>query len=448
MLSPAERRQKFWDVVRVGSGNFLAMYDFFVFGYFTTQIGKTFFPANSQLISLMLLVMTFESGYFMRPIGGLVLGAYMDRQGRRPGLILTLGLMTFGTAVIAFTPGYATAGVLGPLLVMIGRLVQGFAAGVELGGSSVYLSEIATPGNEGFYCSWQLASVQLAAICAWLLGMGLYGIIPEGEVTRWGWRIPFLIGCLITPLIMVLRRSLKETGEFEQQKHHPTTAEVLGIMVGNWKVVGQGIVLSSLTTTTFYFITAYLMTYTPTSGKQVLGFIIRDNLIVMLCVGCSNLFWLLAGGVLSDRIGRRRMLLALTAADIVTAYPALSWLVSAPSLGRLLTVELWLSFIFGMYNAAMIPFLIDIMPPLVRTCGFSLAFSCAAALFGVATPAVSIELVRVTGDPAMPGVWIIIRATLALWAAVVAKPYSDPTPAPGPVAVWKILSRWSQTKRE
>ena len=164
MASLSTDRAKVGAVLRVASGNFLEMYDFIVYGYYATYIAKTFFPTNSEFASLMLSLMTFGVGYLMRPIGAIVLGAYIDRKGRRQGLIVTLGLMAIGTLSIAATPGYATIGLAAPLIIVAGRLLQGLSAGVELGGVSVYLAEIATPGHRGFYCSWQSASQQLAVV--------------------------------------------------------------------------------------------------------------------------------------------------------------------------------------------------------------------------------------------------------------------------------------------
>src|SRR4029079_9298755 len=152
------RSAKLWSVVRVSSGNFLEMYDFMVFGYYASAIGAAFFPSGNPFISLMLALMTFGAGFLMRPLGAIVLGAYADRRGRRAGLILTLSLMSVGILSSAWVPGYASIGWLAPLLVLSGRLLQGFSAGMELGGVSVYLSEIATPGHKGFYVSWQSAS--------------------------------------------------------------------------------------------------------------------------------------------------------------------------------------------------------------------------------------------------------------------------------------------------
>jgi MFS transporter, MHS family, citrate/tricarballylate:H+ symporter len=424
MLTSVQRREKIWDVVRVASGNFLEMYDFFVYGYFAVYIAKTFFPADNEFVSLMLSLGTFAAGFLMRPLGGLFLGSYIDRKGRRTGLIVTLGLMAVGTFTIALTPGYNTIGLAGPLLVLGGRLIQGFSAGVELGGVSVYLAEIATPGHRGFYCAWQSASQQVAVIFASLLGVLLNTIIPASQMAAWGWRIPVLIGCLIVPLILILRRSLKETEEFASRKRHPTAGEVLRIIGDNWVLVLSGLLLSSLTTTTFYLITAY----TPTFGKTVLQFRDIDSLTVTLCVGFSNLFWLPVGGAISDRIGRRPMLLAIPSAAILTAYPLMHWLVNNPSFGNLLIVQLWFSLIFGTYNGAMIPFLTEMMPPLVRTAGFSLAFSCATAIFGGMTPAVCTYLIHATGNPAMPGAWLTVPALLALVSAFLTRPHRELAP--------------------
>ena len=416
-LSADERKAQIWSVIRVSSGNFLEMYDFFVFGYYASAIGKTFFPTGSDFAQLMLAFMTFGAGFLMRPLGGIFLGAYIDHHGRRAGLLLTLALMAVGTASIALVPGYATLGALAPAIVVIGRLIQGFSAGVELGGVSVYLAEIATPGHKGFYVSWQSGSQQVAVIFVALLGVLLSTIIPPDDMMRWGWRIPFLIGCLIIPLLFKLRASLKETQEFERRRSTaPKTSEILLALARNWAIVVIGVLLVTMTTVSFYFITAY----TPTFGRDVLKLSNIDALTVTLCVGISNLFWLPVMGAVSDRIGRRPVLIAFTALMFITAYPTLSWLVASPSFARLLAVELWLSFVYGSYNGAMIVALTEIVPLNVRTAGFSLAYSLATALFGGFTPAVSTYLIHETGNRAMPGVWLMFAAACGLLAALLA----------------------------
>ncbi|HYK16386.1 MAG TPA: MFS transporter [Bryobacteraceae bacterium] len=408
----AGRLEKIRAVIRVASGNLLEMYDFTVFGYYAGAIGKAFFPASSEFASLMLSLMTFGAGFLMRPIGALVLGAYIDRHGRRKGLIVTLALMSVGTLAIACVPGYASIGLLAPVLVLAGRLLQGFSAGVELGGVSVYLSEIATPGHKGFYVSWQSASQQVAVVFAALLGVALTSRLPPRQMSDWGWRVPLLVGCAIIPVLFVLRRSLTETEVFQAQKRRPSISEIMQTLASNWGRVLLGVMMVTMTTVSFYLITAY----TPTFGQTVLRLESKQTLVATLCVGVSNFIWLPLSGALSDRIGRRPVLAACTILALATGYPALSWLVSGPSFTRLLAVELWLSFLYASYNGAMAVFLTEIMPGEVRASGFSVAYSLAAALFGGFTPAICTFLIHATGNHAIPGAWLCFAAAMGLTA--------------------------------
>jgi MFS transporter, MHS family, citrate/tricarballylate:H+ symporter len=401
-------------VLRVTSGNFLEQFDFFLFGFYATYIAKAFFPAQSEFASLMLTFTAFAAGFLMRPLGAIILGAYIDKVGRRKGLIVTLSLMACGTILIAFVPSYATIGLAAPLLVVIGRLLQGFSAGAELGGVSVYLAEMATPGHKGFYTSWQSASQQVAIVLSAALGYALNRWMSADDVNAWGWRVPFFVGCAIVPVIFILRRSLLETEEFKARTHHPSTREVFQSMAQNWSVVVEGMLLVAMTTTTFYLITVY----TPTFGRAVLKLSAADSLIVALCVGISNFCWLPIGGALSDRVGRRPILLGITTLAILTTYPALYWLTAAPDFQRMLLVLLYLSFFFGVYNGAMVAALTEVMPVDVRVAGFSLAYSLATAIFGGMTPAVSTYLIERTGDKAAPAYWMSVAAVCGLVGTV------------------------------
>lgn len=404
------RQSKIGAVLRVTSGNFLEQFDFFLFGFYATYIAKVFFPAQSEFASLMLTFSAFGAGFLMRPLGAIILGAYIDKVGRRRGLILTLSIMASGTMLIAFVPGYAAIGLAAPLLVLIGRLLQGFSAGAELGGVSVYLAEMATPGHKGFYVSWQSASQQVSIVVAAALGYALNVWMSPEDINAWGWRIPFFVGCAIVPFIFILRRSLLETEEFKARTHHPTSREVFRSMATNWSVVLQGMLLVAMTTTTFYLITVY----TPTFGRAVLKLSAADSLIVTFCVAISNFCLLPIGGALSDRIGRRPILLGITALAILTAYPALAWLVSAPDFQRMLIVLLYFSVFFGIYNGAMVAALTEVMPVQVRVAGFSLAYSLATAIFGGMTPVISTYLIEKTGDKASPAYWLSFAAVCGL----------------------------------
>ena len=413
-MSAQQKESKLLTVIRVTGGNFLEMFDFFLFGFYASYIAKAFFPSGDDFASLMFTFMTFGAGFLMRPLGAIFLGAYIDRVGRRQGLIVTLGLMGLGTLLIAFVPGYATIGAAAPALVLVGRLLQGFSAGVELGGVSVYLSEMATPGHKGFYVAWQSASQQIAIMCAAALGFGLNTFFTPADIGGWAWRIPFVIGCLVIPFLFYMRRSLQETQDFLDRPHRPTAGEIYASLARNWSTVLLGMMLVAMTTIAFYAITVY----TPTFGKTVLHLSETDALIVTFCVAVSNFFWLPVTGALSDRIGRRPILLVFSALTLVTAYPVLAWLVGHPSFGNMLMVLLWLSFLYGGYNGAMVVALTEVVPVEVRTAGFALAYSLASALFGGFTLAIATWLIHATGDSAAPGYWVAFGGGCGLFATL------------------------------
>jgi MHS family citrate/tricarballylate:H+ symporter-like MFS transporter len=412
---PPELKSRIGAILRATSGNFLEQFDFFLFGFYARYIAAAFFPAENETAALLNTFGVFWLGALMRPFGAIVLGAYIDRIGRRKGLILTLAIMAIGTVTIAFCPTYATIGVAAPIIVLAGRLLQGFSAGVELGGVSVYLAEIATPGNRGFYTSFQSSSQQVAIFVASLIGFALSEMIPADTVAAWGWRIPFFIGCLIIPFIFLLRRTLEETPEFLSMKKHPTTSEVFASAAANWRIIVLGMMIAVLTTTTFYFVTVY----TPTFGRTVLKLTSRDALLVTLLVAVTNFIWNPIGGALSDRIGRKPVLVTIAVLALMTSYPALHWLVEAPTFGKMLAVEMMLSFYFGVYSGTMLGALVEIVPTHVRTTCFSMAFALAAGLFGTFTPFASTLLIDYTGDKASPGYWLMCAAVLGIFAALV-----------------------------
>jgi MHS family citrate/tricarballylate:H+ symporter-like MFS transporter len=271
---------------------------------------------------------------------------------------------------------------------------------------------MATPGNKGFYVSWQSASQQLAVICSAALGYWLNHTLPKAAIADWGWRIPFFVGCSIIPVVFVIRRSLQETQAYLTQKTHPTFAQMMRTLANNWTLVTAGTMLVVMTTVAFYLITVY----TPTFGKSVLKLSTEESLLVTICVGVSNFIWLPVMGALSDRIGRWPIMALCSLLAAVTAYPALSWLIANPSFGHMVMIELWLSFLYGSYNGACIVALTEIIPVQVRTTGFSLAYSLATALFGGMTPLLSTWLIETTGDKAAPGYWMAGAGAISLLA--------------------------------
>jgi MFS family permease len=229
---------------------------------------------------------------------------------------------------------------------------------------------------------------------------------------RWGWRAPLLIGCLLIPFLFWVRSSLLETEAFLARKHRPSIREIWKTILAHARLVVLGMLLSVLTTVSFYMITAY----TPTFGSSVLHLASHQVLLVTLFVGASNFVLVPTMGALSDKVGRRPQLAVTAILAVLTAAPLYIWLVAAPTVPKLLFVELWFSVIFASSSGAMVPFLTEIMPASVRTTGYSLAFSLATAIFGGFTPAISTALIGMTGSRAMPALWLSFAAVLALIA--------------------------------
>lgn len=402
-------------ILRVTSGNFIEMFDFFLFGFYATYISQAFFPSHSPIAGQIKTFMVFGAGFLMRPLGAIFLGAYVDHIGRKKGLILTLFLMAMGTMLIAFVPSYSTIGITAPILVLLGRLLQGFSAGVELGGVSVYLSEIATPGHRGFYVSWQSGSQQVSVMAAAVLGFLVNHYMGQAVIAAWGWRIPFLVGCLIVPLLFILRRSMQETEFFMQRKTHPSPRQIFMSIWHNKLLVICDMFLVAMTTASFYLITVF----TPTYGKAILHLTTQDSLLVTLCIAISNLFWLPVMGAASDKFGRKPILLIFTLLGIFTAYPVFFWMVHHISFVNMLIAELWLSFIYASYNGAMIVALTEVMPVEVRTSGFSLAYSLATAIFGGFTPAIATYFSEALQNKAAPALWMSSAAILSFAATLI-----------------------------
>jgi MFS family permease len=400
-------------VFRVVSGNFLEMYDFMVYGFYASSIAKAMFPGDNEFISLLLSLATFGVGFLMRPLGAIVLGSYMDKHGRRAGLIVTLTLMSIGVLLIAVTPGYASIGVLAPVLVIAGRLLQGFSAGAESGGVSVYLSEIAPPGRRGFYVSWQSASQQISVLIAAILGVVLRFTLSGEQMDAWGWRIPFLFGCSIIPVLFWIRRSVEESHVFKAQKPQ-SVGSIFRSLASNWKIIAWSTMLVTLTSIMFYLITAY----TPTYGRAVLGLKPIDTFWVTIGVATTTFIMIPVMAAVSDKVGRKPMLAGASLIIAIVSYPAMSWLVTAPSFGTLLAVEVGFAVLYATYQASLVVTLTEIIPSNVRGTGFSLAYSLSQAIFGGFTPAICTLLIHITGNKAVPGAWLAVGAVLAFVATL------------------------------
>lgn len=414
-VSGVEQQTKvaFKPIVQVVAGNALEIYDFMIYGYYARYIAQTFFPSDNEYVSLMMSLMTFAFGFLARPVGAIVLGSYTDRHGRRKGLILALSLMSLGIISVACTPSYSSIGISAPIIVLMGRLLQGFSAGAELGGVVVYLAEIAPRKKRAFYTCWQAGSQQLSVMAASLIGLILlYGLAP-GVLHTWGWRIPLLLGCAVIPVMFWLRSSLAETAVFAAKKKTPGVSEICASLVSGWRTIVLCMGMVSLATVTSQTIT----TYAPTFIKSLnLGE--SAGFVILFFGGLSVLCWLPVMAMVADRVNRRTMLIVVTLLAGVTAYPMMWWLASDASVMKFAVVELWFSFIYAAYSAVQVATMVELVPRDARTSGYSFAQAVAAAVLGGFTPAILTWLTHAFHSSAMVGVWLAVNALISFVAAL------------------------------
>lgn len=403
----------FKPIVQVGAGNALEIYDFMIYGYYARYIAQTYFPSDNEYVSLMMSLVTFAFGFLARPVGAIVLGSYADRHGRRAGLIMALALMSIGIIAVACTPSYASIGIAAPIIVLLGRLLQGFSAGAELGGVVVYLAEIAQPNRRAFYTCFQVCSQQFAVMTASIAGVILlYSMTPK-ELGAWGWRLPLLFGCLVIPVLFWLRASLAETEVFARKKRTPTVGEICKGLVSGWRVILRCMGMSAMAVVTSQAVTTYAPTFIKSLNLGDLA-----GFVTLFFVGLTILLSLPVFAIVADKVNRRSMLIVVTLTAVVSAYPMLAWLAASPSVAKFATVEIWFSLLYAAYSAAQVPTMVETVPAESRTAGYSFAQATAAAILGGFTPAIATWLNHTFASNAMVGLWLAIAAGISLVAVL------------------------------
>ncbi len=389
------------NVVAAALGNALEFYDFTVYGVFATMIGREFFPSSNPHVSLLLSLATFGVGFFARPLGGILIGAYADRFGRRPAMTVTILLMASGTGVIGILPGYAQIGIAAPILLIVARLIQGFSAGGEMGPATTFLLESSPPGSRCFYGSWQLASQNMGVIISGLLGVTLAALLPAQATDAWGWRVPFLVGILIAPLGVYIRRNLGET--LDDGVAHATMLAVLGdILANHWRNVLLCVMVISGSTVTQYF-----FQYTTTYAITTLGFGHEVAMGATLTGGVVGTMFALVGGILADRYGLKLIAVAPRIVATALLYPALMLVVSLHSPALFLVVVAVLMTFQAMAGGAVITMIPMIFPAATRTSGLSISYALGVTLFGGTAQVVFTWIIGATGDK-LSWVWYIV----------------------------------------
>ncbi|MGQ2996600.1 MAG: MFS transporter [Variovorax sp.] len=407
--SAASRRQT---IVATTIGNGLEFFDFTVYGFLALVIGKLFFPTFSGYGQLLLTVATFGVGFIMRPLGGIVIGAYADRAGRKKAMTLTIFLMALGCAVIAFTPTYASIGVAAPVLIVLARLIQGFSAGGEVGASTTLLVEHATPRNRGYMASWQFASQGLGVMLgAVVVGALTFTLSPE-NMQSWGWRAPFVLGTLIAPEGMYTRPQLEESLQIAPETATaPRRESSLKIVCSqHGKTVLAAILALVGGTTAAYVVTFYM----PTYAVRELGLTPSVALFGAALTGLISFAFAPFVGLLSDRVGRKPLILWSRVFLVVLIYPGFLWLNASPTPAVLFIVLGVLSLGLVGQTVPGITMLPEMFPKAVRASGMSLVYSVGVALFGGFAPFISTWLLNATGSKLAPAWYLVIMTLVSL----------------------------------
>ncbi len=398
-------------IVATTIGNGLEIFDFTVYGFLALVIGKLFFPTFSGYGQLLLTVATFGVGFIMRPLGGIMIGAYADRAGRKKAMTLTIFLMALGCAVIAFTPTYASIGVAAPVLIVLARLIQGFSAGGEVGASTTLLVEHATPQNRGYMASWQFASQGLGVMLgAVVVGTLTFTLSPQ-SMESWGWRVPFFIGMLIAPVGMYIRRHLHESLEIAPDASTKPRESSLRIVCTQH----GGTVLAAILTMVGGTTAAYVITfYMPTYAVRELGLAPSVALFGAAITGLILFVVSPLVGALSDRVGRKPLILWSRVLLVLLIYPSFLWLNASPTPAVLFTVLGVLSLGLVGQTAPSITMLPEMFPKAVRASGMSLVYSVGVALFGGFAPFISTWLLNATGSKLAPAWYLVAMTAVSL----------------------------------
>jgi MFS transporter, MHS family, proline/betaine transporter len=393
-------------------GNALEFFDFVVFSFFARTIGALFFPSQDPTAQLLLAFGTYGVGFLVRPLGGIVLGSYADRKGRKKATVLTLMLMALGTAMIGLAPVYATAGIFGAVIVVLGRLIQGFSAGGEVGAATTLLAEHAPNDQRGFFGSWQLASQGLAVLAAAGAAYAVNTLLTPAEVAAWGWRIPFLLGVLIVPVGLWLRTALEETHANED---HEKTREVSSLRLAFREhlgkiIAGVGLIIGG--TAANAIVVLYMATYAVTQLKLAP----TTGLMAGIMAGLVTLIAAPIGGMLSDKFGRKPVAAVSYALIFLLIYPAFLYLNASPTLVTLLAVVAVLAALNAMGGATIIITLAEIFPSEVRATGMSLVYALGVAIFGGFGQFIVTWLIAATGSPIAPAYYVMACSLATLLA--------------------------------
>lgn len=411
-------------IAAVVVGNALEFYDFLTYSFFAVYIGRAFFPSSSPSASLLASLGTFGLGFITRPIGGLVIGRMGDRMGRKPAMILSFTLMGIAITGLALTPPHSMIGVAAPILVILFRLLQGFALGGEVGPTTAFLMEAAPPERRGFYISFQFWTQELSILISGLVGFTLASFFNEQQLQDFGWRIAFLLGAAIVPFGLRLRRSLPET--FHASKSDSDRR--ISLRPYLW-VASIGLLLIASATIGTY-IDSYMTTYAIATLHMRANIAFAATIVVGLCGVTFDLI----AGALSDRIGRKPMMIIFGALLLLAVLPAFRVITRYHTTAALLGAVAVMAALLDLSAGPSIIWLTESLPAAIRCSGVAVVYALAVALFGGTTQYTVTWLIRLTGSSLAPAYYWTVAAIVGL-AAMTATFESAPRKAAKSAAI-------------
>lgn len=395
------------------AGNVLEWYDFAVYGYVAIYIARKFFPAGDEVTALLSTFLAYGLGFVVRPLGGIVIGRLGDTRGRKFALIITIMLMAVGTVLIGVLPTYESIGILAPLLLVFARLLQGFSAGGEWGSSTAFIVEWAPTGRRGYYGSFQ----QMSVVAGLLLGSGVAAIlttlVSNEQMDAWGWRIPFLLGGILGPVGMYMRRNIEETPAYE--KAAATAASTQPPAESPLLLAARAFGFTIVWTVCFYVLLAYMPTYTQRYLNISPSAALWSNTIGLLVLVAAIPIM----GMLSDRIGRKPLLLACCIGFIVVPYPVFSLLLSTPDFAWLIAAQVLFALLIAMFSGPGPAAIAEIFPTRSRSTWMTTGYALATAIFGGFAPFISVWLIDRFQSPLAHTYYLIAAAvvsTLVIWS--------------------------------
>jgi MHS family proline/betaine transporter-like MFS transporter len=395
-------------VVAAAIGNVLEWYDFGVYVFFAADIGRNFFPHAGASVALLESFAVFGVGFLARPVGGIVIGRLGDTHGRKLALTLTITLMAIGTIVLGILPTYASIGIAAPALLVVARLLQGFSAGGEWGGSTAFMVEWAPAARRGWYGSWQQCSIAASLVLSSAVGGIIYSSLSPEAVTSWGWRLPFLGGIVIAVVGLYLRRQVEETPvyrDYQQKAQGAAPARAESDFALGLKAFGFTIHW----TVAFYIMLSYMPTFMRLHGHLSSAQALWSNTIglIVLMVLIPPL------GALSDRVGRKTLLLVSCAAFVVLPIPFFRLILAEPGFAVVVLLQSVFGVAIAFFSGPGPAAIAELFPTRSRSTWMTPAYALAVAIFGGFAPFIATWLIGVTGSPMSPTYYVIAAAIVS-----------------------------------